>query len=144
MFDRMTVAVYSLYICLIEYVPCTGYDEGAMYRTPNCLLASKRTIHEFTVKADDPISSYRVVHQDAAFLGWKKVDILAIPLVLAFFNCSTPCEPFAAFFRFFSFAAVEVLLSFASILSILAARASAASSERAFRYVSRAAKLYIV
>ena len=64
----------------------------------------------------------------------KKLEIFAIPFVLAFFSFSTPCD---VFFRFLSvaLAAAAVLLSFISILRISAAAEAAASR----RWAGRAA-----
>lgn len=75
-----------------------------------------------------------------AFL--KKLDILAIPLIFAFFNLSTPCDVFDLAF-FFSPSSICLLSFLFSLVVPLATTSAVASSCSDFRYVSSFVKLKI-
>ena len=85
-------------------------------------------------------SSRQQRDDQAVAFGWKKLDSLAIPFVLAFFSFSTPVDTVFLFFPLV-FSTTVVLLSLISTLFISAAAKAAFSSCSAFRCSSKLEKL---
>jgi hypothetical protein len=80
-----------------------------------------------------------ITHDHDAF--WKKLDILAIPLIFAFFNLSTPCDVFDLFFRFLSSLTFSLSLLFDLEVFVWALASVVLSSSRAWRCASSFEKL---